>query len=717
MSKLSDSALALIRNGYEITPIREQSKAPLLQNWPEYPIVDEETLKKHWRTKDFNIGIICGKRLEDGTCLIAIDIDIDDGWFIQSAAKAIGQKSPAKRGAKGITYFVRYTHPFDTVRRKKGKFTVEILGNKTQTVVPPSVHPNGMEYVWIEGSLEETPIEDLPKIDEWAIDEIFSLLLGQSNAKIAALNDMEWRGVGGGGDTHDISLAAVAAMVSRNWPDDRIYDRINRAKKEACERVGDKYDWPEAHTTIYGWIRSAREKGFTGTSNKKRKEIAPDEFVTKFILVRDTNQLVDKESYEQFGQDKFNSTYLSELDQPWAAVLRNSILRSVRSFTYKPQQPGDVVVKEESPDSGDMIECFNLYRPPPLLPSSGSVDLFLDHINMLFPEEHIAQHILHWLAYLVQRPGEKIMHSLLIQGGQGIGKSFLAYAMGRVLGRHNVGVVDHSETAGGYTGWMRGKQLVVIEEVLGQRRMEFMNHLKALITADRIRINEKYVSVYEIPNRANLILLTNYKYSMVLDEDDRRFFVAHSPVDPKKIDRKYFDKLWGWMATDKGAAALMQHFNDKEIYKVDGENFDANKAPPVTKEKVEVIGTSKPDVEQYIIDQYHAKGWPMACDLISISHLFFAVQSKFRGAYYNQIQQAIVALGGRKLKARKLIGNERVTLYAMKDYDTYNKMRNTDIERHYRRPLPMRPEDSEGYYDKKPHDGPVMGQVAEGDEF
>ena len=79
---------------------------------------------------------------------------------------------------------------------------------------------------------------------------------------IYALNDMEWRGVGGGGDTHEICHRAVASMVARHWPDSETQARIQRAKQEACETAGMPYNWSAAEKTIQEWIDSSRKKGF-----------------------------------------------------------------------------------------------------------------------------------------------------------------------------------------------------------------------------------------------------------------------------------------------------------------------------------------------------------------------------------------------------------------------------------------------------------------------
>ncbi len=132
--------------------------------------------------------------------------------------------------------------------------------------------------------------------------------------------------------------------------------------------------------------------------------------------------------------------------------------------------------------------------------------LILEHLEYLIPDESERNHILNFLAFLVQQPGEKIHHALLIQGEQGTGKSFLAAAMERLLGSSNVATVDTSELKGDFTGWMKGAQLIVVEEMMAMGRLELMNKLKPLITQPHLRINEKYVPQYRMPNRANFLL-------------------------------------------------------------------------------------------------------------------------------------------------------------------------------------------------------------------
>ena len=62
---------------------------------------------------------------------------------------------------------------------------------------------------------------------------------------------------------------------------------------------------------------------------------------------------------------------------------------------------------------GDM--CFNLYKPPIIKPGDASkAGPWLDLVHKVYPND--AEHIITWCSQRVQRPGEKINHSLLIIG-------------------------------------------------------------------------------------------------------------------------------------------------------------------------------------------------------------------------------------------------------------------------------------------------------------
>jgi len=272
--------------GLSPIPLKEGEKRPIENDWQKYCSQQPTPAKiRDWEAQyNLNhIGLALGTEIESEYFLIAIDVDSDD--MVEPVLNAIGTRdAPAKKGSKGLTIFG--LAPSDVINQKikrkdkDGKPerlpSVEILCHGSQTVVPPSIHPKTEKpYYWTTAPIEEGFPHRLPVITSWAIDEIIAVCQRKGD-KIRDLNEMLWLGVDKGGNTHDTCVEAVAWMVSRDWPDQVIHQRIERAKREACARNGDKYNWPQATKTIQGWIDSAKEKGMQGSSKKKGKKAPPE---------------------------------------------------------------------------------------------------------------------------------------------------------------------------------------------------------------------------------------------------------------------------------------------------------------------------------------------------------------------------------------------------------------------------------------------------------
>ncbi len=274
MGILRDEALRHLELGYFPLWIAPAGKAPGAAGWQEMR-PSRETIDRQF-ARPSNLGLRTGDVHADGSCLAAIDVDLDDAELIRAVEHAIGERVPTKQGKKGATYIIRLSEQIarrqlHLYRDGSKRQAIDILCRGSQTVVPPSIHPETkLPYRWIAGrSLDETPYDQLPLHSPTVIDEIAGFCK-DADDPIFKLNDMEWKGVGGGGDTHEICLAAVASMVTRSWPDEDIHQRIARAKREACEASGEAYDWPQSHRVIQEWIDSARAK-FGGQPAKSPK--------------------------------------------------------------------------------------------------------------------------------------------------------------------------------------------------------------------------------------------------------------------------------------------------------------------------------------------------------------------------------------------------------------------------------------------------------------
>lgn len=285
----------LLEVGLSPIPLKAGSKAPSEMKWQKYSTCrpspdDVKTWKEKYTLKQ--IGLALGTPLKKGGFLVAVDVDAEDMVPIVRSALGLTEKSPAKIGKKGITYFVRTQAvlPNMKIKRKDGnnkserKPSVEFLSAESQTVIPPSIHPDTqLPYQWLGTPLPEAVEQDiLPYLDASMIDEITAICQNKG-AHFLALNDMVWLGAGKGGDTHDTCVASVANMVARNWDNASILRRIKWAKEEACIRAGENYNWPEADRVISEWIESARSKGMTGKATTERK-VPPERVMADWVI-------------------------------------------------------------------------------------------------------------------------------------------------------------------------------------------------------------------------------------------------------------------------------------------------------------------------------------------------------------------------------------------------------------------------------------------------
>ena len=99
--------------------------------------------------------------------------------------------------------------------------------------------------------------------------------------------------------------------------------------------------------------------------------------------------------------------------------------------------PGQAEVTTDA----DGCRVLNLWRPPAWSEDDTAPEPkpFLDHLSYLFDGEQLAiEHVLNFLAHLLQRPQERVSHALLITSeAKGIGKSTLGTIVRRLVGEQN----------------------------------------------------------------------------------------------------------------------------------------------------------------------------------------------------------------------------------------------------------------------------------------
>jgi hypothetical protein len=294
--------------------------------------------------------------------------------------------------------------------------------------------------------------------------------------------------------------------------------------------------------------------------------------------------------------------------------------RPVEQMTWAPGLPMLISSKLIS-DGGwinrDGVTVFNLYRTPIIKDGDpAEAGPWCDHVSKIFGAD--GEHIIKWFAHRVQRPDEKINHALVLGGNQGIGKDTMLEPVKRTVGPWNFFEVSPQQILGRFNGFLKSVVLRVNEarDVGDMDRYQFYDHMKSYIAAppDVLRVDEKNLREYAVPNCVGIIITTNYKADGIyLPADDRRHFVAWSDLNKEDFGDDYWRTLWSWLNSggDGHVAAYLRQ--------LDLSQFDPKAPPPKTPAFWEIVDASRAPEDAELADAIDALGLPDALTLDEIA--------------------------------------------------------------------------------------------------
>lgn len=341
--------------------------------------------------------------------------------------------------------------------------------------------------------------------------------------------------------------------------------------------------------------------------------------IGEWVFVGNVKRFVRLKDASWMDVEQFNLMHLHLSKNMAKEFLTDPKFKKFEAFTY---WPGEGRVVNEVMKGGRRIESLNLWNGVELKIVEGSrCDKFLNHVERVFPDRAARNHFLSWMAHLVQYPGKKIMHAFLLQGAEGIGKTYFARVFEKLFGSWNIAYVGGADLRSGYTSFMQNAQLVVINELHDSARREVASILKELITDPFYQFKEKFVPNVQLPNRANFFFTTNHEDSIILGEGDRRYFVYFSPMQPEKPE--YYSELWASLENE--TAGIYTLLMNRDL-----SGFRAESPPPKTREKDEMIQGSLPLVHAYILQMRENAEWPMASGKFTVRALSEALKTKYQ---------------------------------------------------------------------------------------
>lgn len=193
------------------------------------------------------------------------------------------------------------------------------------------------------------------------------------------------------------------------------------------------------------------------------------------------------------------------------------------------QFPDNVDIHDE-PDT--IYPTLNINQHPVPEPLEGEWPLIRKILEHLCSKEgpELVEHVLNWAAFCTQNPSTLPQTAIVVWGGQGAGKTILGTLMGYCRGSWaaitNDDLISHFNML-----WATAGFIIASEIMLGDAKNEYSQRLKALITDQTLRVEEKNIAAYHADNVKAWWITSNSATPVVLERGDRRYNVIQAPEE------------------------------------------------------------------------------------------------------------------------------------------------------------------------------------------
>jgi hypothetical protein len=480
---------------------------------------------------------------------------------------------------------------------------VELLGHGQQCVVE-GPHPDGGEYLWRNTHPCERTPANITRITKAQVDTFFAQVADYLDEHRYPLVTKSGRTAGASGTRKPLSdtslhapspervlellaavpcddttfptrdefvgvLASIKAALAgsdEHWPDVLAWAlNFPGAEEDYVTKMWNSFtDAEVGWSYLEGW---SRKHGCTIGAQHAFKDSVDimkigldgpvDRMVAENVLVKDQEKFYNINTWTWSTQNGINQAYADSVrpyrsagskDSAAVLLLNDPRLERVVTTTSAPGEPPITAALK----NGVSVPAVNLWRRSSVKAAEnvtdGDVTLFLDIFTMLFgplgnPEP---EHILNYWAYILQNPGKKIGHALVITGPQGVGKDTILRAFFEGVGLHNVASISKKDLDGQFNFFLKS-QVVYFQEAKTRGQHDLYNGLKPWLSAQATFhvVNEKGLRQYYVPNVQNWIVSSNHDDAIALEADDRRFSV-HRVLLEEPPDDGYFDPLHTW---------------------------------------------------------------------------------------------------------------------------------------------------------------------------
>lgn len=306
----------------------------------------------------------------------------------------------------------------------------------------------------------------------------------------------------------------------------------------------------------------------------------------RFVYEATTRQYRDLASRRMLSPESFSELHahlFDEKERVHNVFTRSKLSPKVAYADYRPDQPGLIL-----PEGDDLV--LNLYVAGGCDPVPGDCGIILDHLAWMLPELE-REHLLNLLASLIQEPGRKVKHAVLLIGEQGIGKSFLRQIIVDMIGPTNLRQIDNEELADDFKASWGNFQVLFFEELMHAGRLELANALKVWITEEQVTAHEKHIRRHQVRTPRLIVATSNHDVPIYAEPGDRRWAVLKSPA--RRQEPAYYERLW--TEGRQQGAAFKAYLLARDL-----SSFSPDAPPPATEAKKELVHGSRTDLADHI---------------------------------------------------------------------------------------------------------------------
>lgn len=152
MTDFAQSAQSYAENGWLVFPLKPKSKEPITEHGFKDASCDVGVIRRWWRTHpQANIGVVTGRVSN----LVVVDFDPRKGGDVHAFMREYGDHFSGLRigkvatGGAGQHWWFAYPDA-DFKSRKDVVQGIDVKSDGGYVVAPPSIHPDGGRYVWLE---------------------------------------------------------------------------------------------------------------------------------------------------------------------------------------------------------------------------------------------------------------------------------------------------------------------------------------------------------------------------------------------------------------------------------------------------------------------------------------------------------------------------------------------------------------------------------------